>query len=332
MSKKFQIFISSTFTDLAHERQEAIKTVLDLGHIPAGMEMFPAADTEQLKYITKIIDECDYYLLIIGGRYGSMDAAGVSFTEKEYDYAVDARKTVLAFIHGDPGSISVSKSDTTPAIAAKLAEFRKKVSNGRIVQFWKTADELKYKFGIALMKAFGDAPAVGWIRGDTAASGALLAQINDVRIALDNAVKENRELKAGAEPHIPGIAGLEEKFPVRYRHQIISKRTSQVEHAFGEVELTWLEIFHAASTVLMQPSTPEAMFGAILKYIIEDHGLHALFSLTLFDTDLNQIKIQLLALGFIVSETNVFGERVSITPHGKRQLLEIMAIRTKGEE
>ena len=87
--------MSSTFTDLVEERQDAIRTILDLGHIPAGMELFPAADTEQLQYIKKVIDECDYYLLIMGGRYGSIDGEGVSYTEREYDYAVDNGKTVL---------------------------------------------------------------------------------------------------------------------------------------------------------------------------------------------------------------------------------------------
>ena len=49
------------------------------------MEGFFAADEEQLSYIKKIIDECDYYILIIAGRYGSIDETGVSYTEKEYD-------------------------------------------------------------------------------------------------------------------------------------------------------------------------------------------------------------------------------------------------------
>jgi Domain of unknown function (DUF4062) len=81
MEKKYQIFISSTFKDLLEERQDTLRSVLDMGHIPAGMEIFPAADVEQFAYIKKVIDECDYYILIVGGRYGSVDAAGVSFTE-----------------------------------------------------------------------------------------------------------------------------------------------------------------------------------------------------------------------------------------------------------
>src|SRR5689334_13839929 len=114
MQKKYQVFISSTYTDLVPERNELIKAILDLGHIPAGMELFGAADEEQFQYIKRVIDECDYYVLIIGGRYGSAAPDRVSYTEKEFDYAVSSGKTVLAFIHEDPSSLPVAKFDTEP--------------------------------------------------------------------------------------------------------------------------------------------------------------------------------------------------------------------------
>lgn len=96
MGKKYQIFISSTFSDLVEERQSVSRAILDMGHIPAGMEMFPAADVEQLTYIKKVIDECDYYVLIVGARYGTLDEEGVSYTEREFLYAVETGKSVLS--------------------------------------------------------------------------------------------------------------------------------------------------------------------------------------------------------------------------------------------
>jgi hypothetical protein len=50
-------------------------------------------------------------VLIVAARYGSVDAAGVSFTEQEYHYAVSQKKTVLAFIHNDLGNIPANKTD-----------------------------------------------------------------------------------------------------------------------------------------------------------------------------------------------------------------------------
>ena len=74
-------------TDLKSERQQVVKAILEMGHIPVGMEMFSAADEEQWKIITRQIALTDYYVVIIVHRYGST-AGAVSFTEKEYDFAV----------------------------------------------------------------------------------------------------------------------------------------------------------------------------------------------------------------------------------------------------
>lgn len=85
--KKYQIFISSTYEDLKEERELVQKAILEMYHFPIGMEMFSAGDSEQWEIIKETIDSSDYYVLIIGHRYGSIDGEGISYTEKEYDYA-----------------------------------------------------------------------------------------------------------------------------------------------------------------------------------------------------------------------------------------------------
>ena len=99
MNKKYSVFISSTFLDLESERETIRKLVIDMGYIPLGMESFPATNEEQFGYIQKVIDNSDYYILVIGGRYGSITEDGISYTEKEYDYALSKEKVVLAFVH-----------------------------------------------------------------------------------------------------------------------------------------------------------------------------------------------------------------------------------------
>nr|VFK57841.1 MAG: protein of unknown function (DUF4062) [Candidatus Kentron sp. TUN]VFK66801.1 MAG: protein of unknown function (DUF4062) [Candidatus Kentron sp. TUN] len=82
---KYQIFVSSTYEDLKPERDQVIKAVLEMGHIPVGMEMFSAGDEQQWDVIKKQIDQSDYYVVLIAHRCGSMDGS-ISYTEKEYDY------------------------------------------------------------------------------------------------------------------------------------------------------------------------------------------------------------------------------------------------------
>ena len=71
MQKKYQIFISSTYEDLKTERQKIQDAILSMYHFPIGMEMFSAGDEDQWKIIQETIDSSDYYVLIIGHRYGS---------------------------------------------------------------------------------------------------------------------------------------------------------------------------------------------------------------------------------------------------------------------
>lgn len=111
MDKRYQVFVSSTYADLKEERLHVIQALMEMDCIPAGMELFPAADEEQWEFIKRVIDDCDYYLLIIGGRYGSTTDDGISYTEKEFDYAVENGLKVLALIHGQPDNIPFGKSE-----------------------------------------------------------------------------------------------------------------------------------------------------------------------------------------------------------------------------
>lgn len=99
MRKKLQVFVSSTYIDLKDERQAAVEAILSAGHIPAGMELFKAGSDSQLVTIKRWIDESDVYMLILGGRYGSIDEkSGKSYTQLEYEYAVEKGMPVFSIV------------------------------------------------------------------------------------------------------------------------------------------------------------------------------------------------------------------------------------------
>ncbi|WP_224244329.1 DUF4062 domain-containing protein [Hyalangium gracile] len=188
MEKRYQVFISSTYNDLREERTKVFQTIMQLDCIPAGMELFPAADEEQWKFIKRVINDCDYYLLIIGGRYGSLTTEGISFTEKEYDYAVQQGLKVIALIHGQPDQIAAGKTDKSPAAAKKLAKFREKASTGRLVQYWKEPSDLPGLVALSLSMTMKLYPAIGWVRANAVASSEVLADLNELR-------KRNKDLE-----------------------------------------------------------------------------------------------------------------------------------------
>jgi hypothetical protein len=169
--KRFQVFVSSTFEDLKDERGIVVENILKLEHIPAGMELFSASNDEQFKYIERVIDESDYYVLIIGNRYGSVDSDGTSYTEKEYDYAVSKGIPILAFLHSDPESLPSKKSEHDPEKRMRLNQFRKDVACKRMVSFWKSADQLSSEVMAALARAFRIHPRPGWERATNEKNG-----------------------------------------------------------------------------------------------------------------------------------------------------------------
>lgn len=85
---RYQVFVSSTYDDLRAERQQATQAILEAGFFPSGMELFPASNDAQWELIKRVIEESDYYVVIVAGRYGSLCPEGMSYTEMEYDYAV----------------------------------------------------------------------------------------------------------------------------------------------------------------------------------------------------------------------------------------------------
>ena len=188
MNKKYQVFVSSTYTDLKDERRKVMHALMEMDCIPAGMEMFPAADDEQMQFIKNVIDDCDFYLLIVGGRYGSVSDIGMSYTEMEYQYARGKSMPIITLIHSSPEDIPVKNSEFSEVGRQRLEKFKAEIQTGRLVKFWNGAEDLAGKVVLSLNHAIRNGSAVGWVRGNFSIDPTLYKEIEDLR-------KENEKLK-----------------------------------------------------------------------------------------------------------------------------------------
>lgn len=170
MEKKYQIFVSSTFEDLKDERKKVEDTILSMYQFPIGMEMFSAADEEQWEIIQDTIDSSDYYVLIIGHRYGSVieegEYAGISYTQKEFRYALEKGIPILAFIIDKSVPVTTDKIENDVDKKAKLETFKTEVMTGRTVQWWTSIEDLANKVMNSLNKQIAKGNRPGWIRAD----------------------------------------------------------------------------------------------------------------------------------------------------------------------
>lgn len=163
--KKYQVFISSAYGDLIEERNAVVHSLLDNDCIPVSIEHFPADSMNRMEYIKKLLEDCDYYILILAGRYGSEDKDGIGFIEKEYNCATSLGLPVMSFVVKDTNTLAVSQCEEKREQQDKLLRFREQVSNGGLVKFYSNTDELKQYAAASIYRCIHDFPAKGWVRG-----------------------------------------------------------------------------------------------------------------------------------------------------------------------
>lgn len=265
MNIKYQIFVSSTYDDLRKEREQVLKATLEMGHIPVGMEMFSAADEEQWKIITRQIDTCDYYVVIIAHRYGSV-VDGISYTEKEYDYAISKGIPVLGFIIEDEAMWPTDRVDTNSKKKSSLEDFKVKVKK-KPVSFWSSASDLYGKFSIALGKQITLTPRPGWTRATDVVSP-------DVTNELSRLSSENAQLRTQLQValHQAEDDAIAARKKIRQTMQK-NKVTISFYYAGGnkwedEMETTFYQLFYLlASEMMIEKTTEDIAFfiGTMLR-------------------------------------------------------------------
>lgn len=199
MEKKYQIFISSTFEDLIEERKKVQDIILSMYQFPIGMEMFSAADEEQWEIIRETIVSSDYYVLIIGHRYGSViengEYAGISFTQKEFRYALEKKIPVLAFLIDNSVAITPEKMEQDIDKKEKLKQFIEEVKDGRTVQWWTSKEDLGNKVMNSLNKQIHREKRPGWIRADRLNSEETQNELVKMNKKIRELEEENEKLR-----------------------------------------------------------------------------------------------------------------------------------------
>jgi hypothetical protein len=199
--KKLQIFVSSTYSDLREERQAAVQAIVTAGHIPAGMELFAAGDQSQMDVIKRWIDESDVFLLILGGRYGSIEpVSNKSYIQLEYEYALQKNKAFFAVVIDEDHlkeKVRLHGSDVIETDNAKeLKTFRAMVLT-RLVKFWSDTKDIELAVHRILSEFARRDELVGWVSGKHATdTGALAEEI--ARLGKENASLRAQISKAGA--------------------------------------------------------------------------------------------------------------------------------------
>jgi hypothetical protein len=336
-NKRYQVFVSSTFQDLQEERAEVMQALLLLDCIPAGMELFPAANEDQWSLIKKVIDDCDYYIVVIAGRYGSVAPDGMSYTEKEYRYALEIGKPILGFVHKTPDDIRSKFTDADPALRKKLEDFRDLVRQ-KLVRHYENPKALGGEVMQSLVRLAKTQPAVGWVRGDRALDEAASVEILRLRRRIEDLeadISASRvQAPAGTEKFAQGL----DLVSLFYTAEV------SVEHGFersvveGSSHTTWNDIFSSVAPLMIHEASDEAFRSRLDEFVKDkvDAEPRPDEDLTITDVHVTNktfdtIRIQLRALGLItqsqkprsIKDTETYW---TLTPYGDEAMTRLCAI------
>lgn len=291
--KKYSVFVSSTYQDLIEERKEVIQALLELDCIPIGMELFPATDDDQWTLIKELIDECDYYILIIGGRYGSLNKEGISFTQMEYEYANEIGVPIISFLHKMPDEIKINKTDKDAEKAIKLEDF-KKLTSEKLVKFWNSPEELGSIVSRSLIKLIKTKPRIGWVKSNRVSSDEANIEI----LELKQKIQELEiEVKKSQQSINEDLLQDDDVFIIKYAYKIDRRSNWESKN----IEVIWNELFARTCALLIDEAKEEdfkVRIDSYIKHLEENRGSELEFVSVISDNFLS-ILIQLKALDLI---------------------------------
>lgn len=318
-----------------------MQALLELNCMPAGMELFPAANDDQWNWIKKVIDESDYYIVIIAGRYGSTSKiTGLSYTEMEFRYAIEKRKPVIAFIHENPSSLPAKHYESNQEGRDKLNKFQEFVQS-RLCKYWTTPADLGAKVSRSLTQLIKQYPSAGWIKADMMPEESaveiltLRRRVEELELELQ---KIGTSLPVGTESLSNGTDLFELVFAFDRKRAKEGRNSAIYWVNAGEdsarIELSWDEIFASIAPAFIEPVREHA-FGYELNRLIEARATPLLeekfpgerfTNFHIYENSYKTVKVQLRALRLL---STVPGDKDQwvLTAYGDTHMNDLLAVK-----
>lgn len=323
MNKKYSVFVSSTYEDLKEERQEVVNALLQMDCFPVGMEYFNASDQSQWDVIKSLIDECDYYVLIIAGRYGSVEPkSGKSYTQLEYEYARSIGVPTIAFLYNNPDNLP--NKDVEKEHVDELNSFKEEVKK-HMVKYWSSPTNLSGQVVLSLNQLFKTHKRIGWMRADERSSNEQNKELLRLREENEKLIDKLSNIEENAPEGSEDLCQGDDKVSLYFSATV----DQQYEEEFS-LELTWNDICKTILPHLFQNCWESNMSSYVEEFIEKKEPQYSCVSLD--DSSFQTIKVQLIALRLIEpgvkpkSSSDTMGVWI-LTKYGQKVLMRLNALR-----
>ncbi|MDX1804487.1 MAG: DUF4062 domain-containing protein [Alcanivorax sp.] len=334
---RYQVFISATYPDMQAARQALMLPLMDMGLIPTGFDSTVANGNTLMPVIQRMIEECDYFIILVGGRYGTLSPMGLSEIHREYIFAATKRKPVMALIHDNPTMLPDERREMTRDGQVRREDFARLLEKKTVSHRWTTETGLSELIKRAMPDMMREHPADGWIRADRAGDGGNTAEATALKQRIAVLEKEREEILSQSRPPLKSLARGADQVSLDYSCNVYEGGDCKL--AMVSTKLTWDQAFACVAPLMLNPASETALQKALEDYIgrraladVQDDfpKAHAVRNVVMASHAFNQVKIHLRALGLI----NKSAEKDSrgmpmwqLTAHGDNTMSQIMAVR-----
>jgi hypothetical protein len=300
------------------------------------MDVHPAGGTA-LTTIKRMIDECDYYVVLLGSRYGTLSASGVSFTHVEYVYASTKQKPILVRMHDAPETRPADFQERTPEGRLKFNDFRQMLMKGMTAR-WTALKDLETAIRQYLPMLVKTRPMPGWVKAGNMASpdqekelAALRSRIQELEMECDELL--NKQVQAQG-----ALSQGQDLFELSYRCKAYA--LGNCEDVNVKSFLSWNDIFASFAPYLNQPQTEEFLLAKINERVQASAlpdvqklraKAHAVTDVQLAPFTINTLKVQFRTLGLVrrVPKPGDSRQWWQLTTAGEHHLTSLMVIRKR---
>tara|TARA_B100000614_G_scaffold174260_1_gene155632 strand:- start:23381 stop:24400 length:1020 start_codon:yes stop_codon:yes gene_type:complete len=335
VDKRYQVYISTTYPDMQSARQALMLPLLDLGLMPMGMDMHSGESHNLMPVVQRMIDDSDYFVILLGGRYGTLSPLGLSYTHREYIFAATKRKPVVSFIHDDPLNLPPDIREPTREGQVRRDDFARLLENKTLSFRWRDESDLRERVARVMPDVMRQYPAPGWVQAG--AGGIEDPAGRDLRRRVTELEKEREELLAAQRGALRNLARGTDPVALDYSCNVYEGGDCKM--AMASCTLDWNRIFACVAPLMLNPVSEPVMQKALEDYIarqaLENVGAdfpkaHAVRNVVLAGHAFNQVKVQLRTLGLITktSETDSRGLPLwRLTAQGDATMSQTMARR-----
>ncbi|KAA8733225.1 DUF4062 domain-containing protein [Acinetobacter qingfengensis] len=303
-NKRYYVYLSSFFDDVKVERLKLENCLLNLDTFPWGLHERRSSLNTAL--VRRQIDDSDYVIVLLGGKYGDLSASGLSYLHLDFLYALNKQKIMISLVDMFPDKRSNQEQDQHPELIKKLDHFRQllKKDSQYYYEFKSTLD-LESSMRRIFAQVVQTHPASGWIKLNEHEAQDQASHINTSKF-ITTAVKKLPERHTVLDTLETKVSG-DENVIVRYHAH--AYQDGNLQDIRPQRHLGWFQILQILSTHFQTPAL-ENNFARALNQYLESTALsdarqifpraHAVARTQIDEQCLQEIKLQMKWNNWIV--------------------------------